>query len=47
VNWYGKVNTVITENTNMKDLVRGLKRLMVVWVIEHIIHEDLKIAKAK
>lgn len=40
-------NKVITENTNTKDLVHGLKRLMVVWVIEHIIHEDFKIAKAK
>lgn len=42
-----RFNKVVTENTNMKDLVHGLKRLMVVWVIEHIIHEDLKIAKAK
>jgi hemerythrin len=42
-----RLNKIITENTNMKDLVHGLKRLMVVWVIEHIIHEDLQIEKAK
>lgn len=41
-----RFNDVITENTNMNDLVRGLKRLMLVWVIEHIINEDVKIAKA-
>jgi len=43
----GRLNEVITENTKVNDLVHGLKRLMVVWVIDHIIHEDLKIAKAK
>lgn len=42
-----RLNKVITENTNVTDLVHGLKRLMVVWVIEHIIHEDRKIAAAK
>jgi hemerythrin len=41
-----RMNEVITTNTSVKDLVHGLKRLMVVWVIEHIIHEDLKIVKA-
>lgn len=38
-----RMNEVITNNTNVNDLVHGLKRLMVLWVIEHIIHEDLKI----
>ena len=42
-----RLNEVVAENTNLKDLVHGLKRLMVVWVIEHIIHEDCKIAKAE
>ena len=42
-----RLNEVVVENTNLKDLVHGLKRLMVVWVIEHIIHEDCKIAKAE
>ena len=42
-----RLNEVVVENTNLKDLVHALKRLMVVWVIEHIIHEDQKIAKAK
>ena len=41
-----RFNDVISENTNVNDLVHGLKRLMVVWVIEHIINEDLKIAAA-
>jgi hemerythrin len=30
----------------VNDLVHGLKRLMVVWVIEHIINEDVKITRA-
>lgn len=34
------MNAVITENHTLDDLVHQLKRLMVVWVIEHIIHED-------
>lgn len=42
-----RLNEVIAENTNVDDLVHGLKRLMVVWVIEHIINEDHKIAEAK
>jgi hemerythrin len=42
-----RLNEVVAENANLKDLVHGLKRLMVVWVIEHIIHEDQKITKAK
>jgi hemerythrin len=42
-----RLNEVIAANTNVGDLVHGLKRLMVVWVIEHIINEDLKIAAAK
>lgn len=37
---------VTTQNTKLDDLVHQLKRLMVVWVIEHIIHEDKKIASA-
>lgn len=41
-----RLNDVMAKNTNLKDLVHQLKRLMVVWVIEHIIHEDCKIAKA-
>ena len=40
-----RMNEVVTENTTVNDLVHGLKRLMVVWVIEHIIHEDNKIKK--
>lgn len=39
-----RFNNVITENTNVNNLVYELKRLMVVWVIEHIINEDVKIA---
>lgn len=42
-----RMNAVITQNTNVNDLVHGLKRLMVVWVIEHIINEDHKIAEAQ
>jgi len=38
-----RVNEVIAQNTNLEDLVHGLKRLMVVWVIEHIVQEDQKI----
>ena len=38
-----RVNEVITQNTDLEDLVHGLKRLMVVWVIEHIVQEDQKI----
>ncbi|MEJ2158790.1 MAG: hemerythrin family protein [Desulfobacteraceae bacterium] len=38
-----RMNAVITQNTKLDDLVHQLKRLMVVWVIEHIIHEDKKI----
>jgi hemerythrin-like metal-binding protein len=38
-----RLNEVATENCSISDLAHGLKRLMVVWVIEHIINEDLKI----
>ncbi len=41
-----RLNDVIAKNSDMNDLVHGLKRLMVVWVIEHIINEDLKITAA-
>jgi hemerythrin len=40
-----RMNDTITQNNSLDDLVHGLKRLMVVWVIEHIIHEDQKIAQ--
>ena len=39
-----RVNEVITRNTKLDDLVHELKRLMVVWVIEHIVQEDKQIA---
>lgn len=41
-----RLNDVITGNSDVNGLVHGLKRLMVVWVIEHIINEDLKITAA-
>lgn len=41
-----RLNEVIAENHDANDLVHGLKRLMVVWVIEHIINEDIKIKTA-
>jgi hemerythrin len=41
-----RLNEVVAENSDVNDLVHGLKRLMVVWVIEHIINEDLKITAA-
>lgn len=41
-----RMQSVITENSKLDDLVHQLKRLMVVWVIEHIIHEDKKIKPA-
>lgn len=41
-----RMEAVITQNTTLDDLVHQLKRLMVVWVIEHIINEDKKIAAA-
>lgn len=42
-----RLNDVIAENSDVNGLVHGLKRLMVVWVIEHIINEDLKLAEAR
>jgi hemerythrin-like metal-binding protein len=42
-----RLNEVIAENSDVNNLVHGLKRLMVVWVIEHITNEDLKITEAK
>jgi hemerythrin len=41
-----RLNRVITQKSNLNELVHELKRLMVVWVIGHIINEDSKIAKA-
>ncbi len=41
-----RMNAVITGNSKLDDLVHQLKRLMVVWVIEHIVHEDKKIGPA-
>lgn len=41
-----RMQKVIAKNHNIDDLVHQLKRLMVVWVIEHILHEDKKIAPA-
>ena len=41
-----RLNEVITQNRSIDDLVYQLKRLMVVWVIEHIIHEDQKLSQA-
>ncbi len=38
-----RMNEIVRHQTNRNDLVHQLKRLMVVWVIEHIIHEDRKI----
>jgi hemerythrin len=42
-----RLNEVAAENCDINDLVHKLKRLMVVWVIEHIINEDLKIKAAQ
>ncbi len=42
-----RMNQTITDTLDTDDLVHQLKRLMVVWVIEHIINEDRKIAPAK
>lgn len=42
-----RLNDVMAENSDVNDLVHRLKRLMVVWVIEHIINEDIKIADAR
>jgi hemerythrin len=41
-----RLNEVVVENSDVNGLVHGLKRLMVVWVIGHIINEDLKIKAA-
>lgn len=41
-----RMHDVITQNHSLDELVHNLKRLMVVWVIEHIINEDKKIAPA-
>jgi hemerythrin len=41
-----RMNRTIEETVNLDDLVHQLKRLMVVWVIEHIIDEDSKIKAA-
>ena len=39
-----RMNATLIQSSDLNDLVHQLKRLMVVWVIEHIIHEDKKIA---
>ena len=39
-----RMEAVVTQNTELDELVHQLKRLMVVWVIEHIINEDKRIA---
>ena len=41
-----RMNSVLTQNKTLDGQVHQLKRLMVVWVIEHIINEDKKIALA-
>lgn len=41
-----RLNKVITQNKSADDLVHGLKRLMIAWVIEHIIHEDQRLAES-
>ena len=40
-----RLNKIITQNASQDDLIHDLKRLMVVWVIEHIINEDHKITQ--
>jgi hemerythrin len=40
-----RMNGIIAQNKCLDDFVHELKRLMVVWVIEHIIHEDQKITE--
>lgn len=39
-----EMNTIMQHSGNIDALVHKFKRLMVVWVIEHIITEDRKIA---
>ncbi len=41
-----RMTQTIRNTREIDDLVHQLKRLMVVWVIEHIIHEDCKIMPA-
>ncbi len=41
-----RMTQTIRNTREIDDLVHQLKRLMVVWVIEHIIHEDCKITPA-
>jgi hemerythrin len=41
-----RMNAAVTGTDDLNILVHQLKRLMVVWVIEHIINEDKKIAPA-
>lgn len=41
-----RMTVTVTNTDNLNDLVHQLKRLMVVWVIEHIINEDKNIAPA-
>jgi hemerythrin len=41
-----RMTLAVTSPDNLNDLVHQLKRLMVVWVVEHIINEDKKIAPA-
>jgi hemerythrin len=42
-----RMNQTIANTQDTDDLVHHLKRLMVVWVIEHIVNEDQKIAPAE
>lgn len=39
-----EMNTIMQHSGNIDALVHKFKRLMVVWVIEHIIEEDSKIS---
>lgn len=39
-----RLGKVTLQKDHIDDLLHDLKRLMVVWVIEHIINEDMKIA---
>lgn len=38
-----RMNNIVTHNHALDEVVHQLKRLMVVWVIEHIINEDKRI----
>ena len=40
-----RLKQTIAQSDQLDDLIHNLKRLMVVWVIEHIINEDQKIGQ--